>query len=97
LSRSCRDSGIYREIQNPTLTPHSGSDRLDNGYALSLNLAIWLGPKIQQLLSYEDLSNFHGNERLGAPIPATFVVGRDGLVKRGSSIPTSASAWKSTI
>jgi len=54
---------------------------LDNGYALSLNLAIWLGVEIQQLLSYMDLSNFHGNDGWMLPIPATFVVGRDGLVK----------------
>jgi peroxiredoxin len=54
---------------------------LDNGYALSLNLAIWLGTEIQRLLSYQDLSNFHGNDGWVLPIPATFVVGRDGLVK----------------
>ena len=54
---------------------------LDNGYALSLNLAIWLGPEIQQLLSYLDLSDFHGNNGCMLPIPATFVVGRDGRVK----------------
>ena len=54
---------------------------LDNGYALSLNLAIWLGTEIQQLLSYQDLSSFHGNDGWVLPIPATFVVGRDGLVK----------------
>jgi peroxiredoxin len=54
---------------------------LDNGYALSLNLAIWLGTEIQQLLSYQDLSIFHGNDGWVLPIPATFVVGRDGLVK----------------
>ena len=54
---------------------------LDNGYALSLNLAIWLGAEIQQLLSYLDLSEFHGNDGWVLPIPATFVVGRDGLVK----------------
>jgi len=54
---------------------------LDNGYALSLNLAIWLGSEIQQLLSYLDLSDFHGNDGWVLPIPATFVVGRDGLVK----------------
>ncbi len=54
---------------------------LDNGYALSLNLAIWLGTEIQQLLSYLDLSDFHGNAGWVLPIPATFVVGRDGLVK----------------
>jgi peroxiredoxin len=54
---------------------------LDNGYALSLNLAIWLGPEIEQLLSYLDMASFHGNDGWMLPIPATFVVGRDGLVK----------------
>jgi peroxiredoxin len=54
---------------------------LDNGYALSLNLAIWLGTEIQQLLSYQDMASFHGNDGWVLPIPATFVVDRDGLVK----------------
>ena len=55
---------------------------LDNGYALSLNLAIWLGSEIQQLLSpMQDMPRFHGNDGWVLPIPATFVVGRDGLVK----------------
>ena len=54
---------------------------LDNGYALSLNLAIWLGAEIQQLLAHQDLASFHGNDGWVLPIPATFVVGRDGLVK----------------
>ncbi len=54
---------------------------LDNGYALSLNLAIWLGAEIQKLLSYHDMASFHGNEGWVLPIPATFVVGRDGVVK----------------
>lgn len=54
---------------------------IDNGYALSLNLAIWLDAEIQRLLSYHDMSAFHGNDGWVLPIPATFVVGRDGLVK----------------
>jgi len=54
---------------------------LDNGYALSLNLAIWVGPEIQRLLSYLDIARFHGGDDWMLPIPATFVVGRDGLVK----------------
>ena len=54
---------------------------LDNGYAMSLNLAIWLGAEIQRLLSYLDLSGFHGNDGWVLPIPATFVVGCDGMVK----------------
>ncbi|OAF03604.1 peroxiredoxin [Bradyrhizobium centrolobii] len=54
---------------------------LDNGYALSLNLAIWLGTEIQRLLSYHDMAKFHGNDGWMLPIPAVFVVGRDGIVK----------------
>jgi len=54
---------------------------LDNGYALSLNLAIWLGPDFQELLAATNLPEFHGNNAWMVPIPATFVVGRDGLVK----------------
>lgn len=54
---------------------------LDNGYALSLNLAIWLGTEIERLLSYQDMKHFNGNDGWVLPIPATFVVGRDGLVK----------------
>ena len=46
--------------------------------ALSLNLAIWLGAEIQQLLSYQDMARFHGNDGWMLPIPAVFVVGRDG-------------------
>ncbi|MGD4180766.1 hypothetical protein QT651_22525, partial [Xanthomonas citri pv. citri] len=52
-----------------------------NGYALSLNLAIWLGTEIQNLLSYQDKAKFHGNDGWMLPIPAVFVVGRDGNVK----------------
>lgn len=54
---------------------------LDNGYALSLNLAIWLGTEIEGLLSYLDMPRFHGNEAWVLPIPATFVIGRDGIIK----------------
>jgi peroxiredoxin len=54
---------------------------LDNGYALSLNLAIWLGAEIERLLSYLDMAGFHGNDGWVLPIPATFVIGRDGMVK----------------
>ena len=55
---------------------------IDNGYAMSLNLAIWLGPEIIQLInsSARDLPRFQGNDAWMVPIPATFVVGRDGNV-----------------
>jgi peroxiredoxin len=54
---------------------------LDNGYALSLNLAIWLGVEIERLLSYLDMASFHGNDGWVLPIPAAFVIGRDDIVK----------------
>ena len=69
------------EFKREAKSPFPVLTDLDNGYALSLNLAIWLGAEIQQLLSYLDLSDFHGNDGWMLPIPATFVVGRDGLVK----------------
>ena len=46
---------------------------LDNGYALSLNLAIWLGAEVERLLSYLDMPSFHGNDGWMLPIPAAFV------------------------
>jgi peroxiredoxin len=55
---------------------------MDNGYALSLNLTIWVGTELQRML--EDRVNvpaFQGNSSWMLPIPATFVVGRDGLIR----------------
>jgi peroxiredoxin len=54
---------------------------LDNGYALSLNLAIWLGAEIERLLGHLDVAAFYGHDAWLLPIPAAFVVGRDGMVK----------------
>jgi peroxiredoxin len=55
---------------------------IDNGYALSLNLAIWIGADLEQLLSSfgRALPDYQGNDSWMLPIPATFVVGRDGRV-----------------
>lgn len=55
---------------------------MDNGYALSLNLAIWVGDEMQSLLlGRHDLPSFQGNSAWMLPIPATFVVGPDGRIK----------------
>jgi peroxiredoxin len=55
---------------------------LDNGYALSLNLAIWVGPDLERLLSSfgRSLPDYQGNDAWMLPIPATFVVSTDGRV-----------------
>lgn len=70
-----------RQLKSDAGAPFPILTDLDNGYALSLNLAIWLGAEIQQLLSYQDMAKFHGNDGWMLPIPAVFVVGRDGIVK----------------
>ena len=69
------------EFKSDSHAPFPILTDLDNGYALSLNLAIWLDTEIQQLLSYQDVPKYQGNDGWVLPIPATFVVGRDGLVK----------------
>jgi peroxiredoxin len=56
---------------------------MDNGYALSLNLVIWVGTEMAQMISSvgRDIPNYQGNASWMLPIPATFVVGMDGEVK----------------
>jgi peroxiredoxin len=55
---------------------------MDNGYALLLNLAIWVGAEMQKLMQdRRDLPTFQGNSSWMLPIPATFVVGPDGLIR----------------
>jgi peroxiredoxin len=55
---------------------------IDNEFALSLGLAIWLGDEMRELLQEQglDLDEVHGNERWCVPVPATFVIGRGGRV-----------------
>ena len=55
---------------------------MDNGYAMSLNLTIWVGAEMQKMMQgRRDLPTFQGNNSWMLPIPATFVVGRDSAVK----------------
>ena len=55
---------------------------LDNGYALELNLLFWVGDEARRAMSSAgvDLVRFQGNDAWMLPIPATFVVGADGVV-----------------
>jgi peroxiredoxin len=56
---------------------------MDNGYAMSLNLAVWVGEELRQFMRDQlgnDIPSFQGNDSWILPIPATFVVGRDGIV-----------------
>lgn len=55
---------------------------IDNGYALSLGLAVWLGEKLKELMKGRGihLADFHGNDGWFVPLPATFVVAQSGEV-----------------
>ena len=57
---------------------------LDNGYALLLNLAIWIGPDLEHLLADlgRVLPDYQGNDAWMLPIPAVFVVDRGGIVRQ---------------
>ncbi|KAB2913973.1 MAG: AhpC/TSA family protein [Hyphomicrobiaceae bacterium] len=54
----------------------------DLGYALSLGLVFWLGDELKDayLKLGVDLGRFQGNDGWFLPIPATFVVDKDGAV-----------------
>lgn len=55
---------------------------MDNGYAMSLGLAIWVGDEIQKIIAHRhDLAKYQGNDAWVVPIPATFVVGQDRRIK----------------
>ncbi|MGH6736171.1 MAG: peroxiredoxin-like family protein [Methyloceanibacter sp.] len=54
----------------------------DNGYALSLNLAFWVGEEMRELMTRAgwDVAPSQGSDAWLLPVPATFVVGTDGRV-----------------
>jgi peroxiredoxin len=56
---------------------------MDNGYALSLNLAIWVGTEMEEFMTKlgRQLPKYQGNDSWMLPIPATFVVAKDGRIK----------------
>jgi peroxiredoxin len=56
---------------------------IDNGYALSLNLAIFVGREMRNFMTHAgwDIAPYQGNDAWMLPIPATFVLGRDGIIR----------------
>jgi peroxiredoxin len=68
---------VEADVPFPLLTD------LDNGYAMSLNLAIWVGAEMERLIAAagKDVPTYQGNHSWVLPIPATFVVGRNGRIR----------------
>jgi peroxiredoxin len=55
---------------------------VDGGYALQLSLLFWVGDEKREAMKAGgfDIVPYQGNETWTLPVPATFVVGPDGLV-----------------
>jgi peroxiredoxin len=53
-----------------------------NGYALSLNLAIWVGLEMEAMMTRAgiELPRYQGNSAWFLPLPSTFVVNSDGTI-----------------
>ena len=66
-----------------TATPYPILTDVDNGYALSLGLVFWVGEEMQKLMLARNANpaESQGNDSWFLPVPATFIVGRDGLIK----------------
>lgn len=71
------------ELKSEAKAPFPVLTDVDNGYALSLNLAIWVGAEMERMIAQAgwNLPAYQGNDAWMLPIPATFVVGTDGRVK----------------
>lgn len=76
-----------REFFTKELKSRTGSEfpilsDMDNGYALSIGLAISVGEEMRDFMSRRgrDLSTYHGNDAWVLPIPATFVLDRSGRI-----------------
>lgn len=56
---------------------------VDSGYGMSLNLVFWIGSDLERLLAGygRDVPTYQGNESWMFPLPATFVVGRGGIIR----------------
>jgi peroxiredoxin len=55
---------------------------MDNGYAMTLDLAFYVGDELKQLMvsSGWDPSVSQGTDNWMLPIPATFIIGTDGII-----------------
>ena len=73
---------FVRQLPDEVLRSFIVLSDIDNAYALSLGLAIWLGERIAKLMEGRGhrLAEYQGNDGWIVPLPATFVVGSNGRV-----------------
>lgn len=70
-------------LQAETVAPFPILSDVDNGYALSLGLVFWVGAEMREhmLARNSNPSESQGNDGWFLPVPATFIVGPDGIIK----------------
>ena len=73
---------FVRQLPDEVLRSFIILSDIDNAYALSLGLAVWLGERLTQLMQGrgQRLAEYQGNDGWFVPLPATFVVGANGRV-----------------
>ena len=71
------------ELKSASGAPFAVLSDMDNGYALLLNLAFYVGDEKKSFMDAAgwNITPFTDSDAWTLPIPATFVVGTDGLVK----------------
>jgi peroxiredoxin len=78
------EKGRYgAELKSYAKAPFPVLADINNGYALELNLLFWVGDEKRKAMEAGgfDIAPYQGNETWMLPIPATFIVGSDGVVK----------------
>ena len=70
-------------LKSDTKAPFPVLTDVDNGYAMTLGLAIYVGVEVKRIMvgSGWDPSVSQGTDNWMLPIPATFIVGTDGIVR----------------
>jgi peroxiredoxin len=71
-----------RRLAQSRALPFAVLTDLDLGYALSLGLVFWVGEEVKRIYQQLgfNLDSFQRNDGRFLPIPATFVLGRDGRI-----------------
>lgn len=71
-----------QRLKSRTRASFSVLSDVDNGYALSIGLAISVGEEMRRFMTARgrDLASYHGNDAWVLPIPATFVLDAAGKI-----------------
>jgi peroxiredoxin len=80
---SAETSEFTRQIKAEARAHFPFLTDVGNGYALSLNLAVWVPDFMSALIAGAgwDIPRYQGQDGWILPIPSVFIIGQDGLIK----------------